>query len=214
MRGAPRGSEPRFVLLALLVSLHSDAYARHQEPWHYPKPLLGHASQPNVVPGCVHTLSVCSGAPYRRKTGSTSGTGSRICYGLTCPRRRQRTAIPCGWRRDWGREGVIPRPHVGAIAAAGFVGPAPWRKAGEETATRFSAAVDLADSNVRCASTHLSSARCCSYRHRGHPTPRPAPSGDYPISGTPGPGRPLESLPWRLQRTRRPRLRGQGGRRR
>ena len=91
MRGAPRGSEPRFVLLALLVLLHSDAYARHQELRHYPKPLLGHASQPNVVPGYLHTLSVYSGALYRGKTGSTSGTGSRICYGLMWPRRRKRT---------------------------------------------------------------------------------------------------------------------------
>ena len=41
-----------------------------------------------------------------------------------------------------GPRGGISHPHIGAIAAAGFLGPAPWRKAGKETATRLSAAVD------------------------------------------------------------------------
>ncbi len=187
MRGAPRGSEPHFVLLALLVSRHSDAHARHQELWRYPTRLLRRASQPNVVPSCVHALSVCSAAHYRGKTGSTSGTGSRISYGLTCPRRRQRTCDSMGMATRPGPRGGIPRPHIGAIAAAGFLGPASWRKAGEKTAMRFLAAVDPAGSKGRWTSTHLPSARYCCCRRRAHPTPRP--SGDYPTSDPPAPGR-------------------------
>ena len=90
----------------------------------------------------------------------------------------------------------IPHRHIGAIAAAGFLGFDPWRKAGEETATRFSAADAPADGNVRWTSTHLPSARCCSCRRRAPSAGRPPASATVAVRWLTDPlERPLRAAP-------------------
>nr|WDE72227.1 hypothetical protein [Amnibacterium kyonggiense] len=74
-----------------------------------------------------------------------------------------------------GPRGGIPRPHIGAIAAADFLGPAPWRKAGEETA----AAVDPGGIGTSGGLPLISRVPAdAAPAVERTPTPQPSPSGD------------------------------------